>query len=294
MILATALLPCGCQSSSGAAARGGGGGDGGEGEPEPPDTPTPDDTVAREIEEADIVKYRDGFFYLANRYRGLRIIDARTIERPAIVGGVAMKGRGVELYADEGQAVVVSSADYFSCGGLPVSFEDETIAKDLLLPDYSGSRITAVDVTDPADPVEISHFDMDGFIVATRRVGEVIYAVGNFDGSAGSIDDNDGDPVGDDGGTAPPLADPPPPSSPGAAANVNAAGQAVATPTSPGGLPAEFSVAEAEPGGFIQVKAADGNLWTTLDGLPDAQLLSGTVSVSTDLEDGAFRGVVGV
>ena len=28
--------------------------------------------VAREIEEADIVKYDDGYLYLANRYRGLR------------------------------------------------------------------------------------------------------------------------------------------------------------------------------------------------------------------------------
>ncbi len=285
LLLGTALT--GCQTT--AAGGGGGGGDSkpapdGDGveDPEPPQ----DNEVLREIEEADIVKIQNGYFYLANRYRGLRIIDAQAIERPELVGGIDITGRGVEMYVDDDRAFVVTSADFFVCAGEPVSFEDAELASSLLEPDYSGSRITVADVSDPADPFEIAHFDMDGFITATRRVGEIIYAAGNYDGPASPGDDEastngastNGPP--DDGTDFASQTGPP--------ATVGDDGTATASATSPGGVYAEFSVSEATPGGTVQVTVTDGNVPGHFDGIPDGLALPATVTIDTDLEDGQY------
>ena len=144
------------------------------------DTDLRDETIVREIEEADIVKFDDGYFYLANRWTGLRIIDARTIERPLLAGRVPMQGRAVELFVDDERAFILSSADFFYCAGQPVGFEDDPAAPALTTPDYTGSRITVVDVSDKQAPAVVAEFDLDGFVSATRRVGDVIYAAGSF------------------------------------------------------------------------------------------------------------------
>ncbi|MFH0981930.1 MAG: beta-propeller domain-containing protein [Planctomycetota bacterium] len=152
----------------------------GGGSPGPSDdNEPPDDTLAREIEEADIVKFEDGYFYLANRWTGLRIIDARLIERPLPAGRVPMQGRAVELFVRDEHAFILSSADFFYCAGRPVGFDDDA-ASSLTTPDYQGSRITVVDVSDKQDPTLVAEFDLDGFVSATRRVGDVIYAAGSL------------------------------------------------------------------------------------------------------------------
>ena len=59
-------------------------------QPQDDQTPVKDNSaveIAREIEEADIVKILDGYFYLANPYKGLRIIDARTPGQAVLSGG---------------------------------------------------------------------------------------------------------------------------------------------------------------------------------------------------------------
>ena len=62
----------------------------GDSDTQPPDEAS--EAIFREIEEADIIKFEDGYFYLANRWTGLRIIDARTIERQAIQVSTRMWG----------------------------------------------------------------------------------------------------------------------------------------------------------------------------------------------------------
>ncbi|HUU84273.1 MAG TPA: beta-propeller domain-containing protein [Phycisphaerae bacterium] len=284
----------GCASATG----GGAGGEadiGGEGEGEV-EEPEPSDVV-REIEEADIVKFRDGYFYLANRYRGLVIVDARTIERPEIVGRVPMQGRAVELYADADRAYIVTSADFYRCAGSAVSFAEEEEVSALLNPGYDGSRITVVDITDPNNPVELNHFDLDGFTSGTRRVGDVIYAAGNLDvygsgppsgvGTSGSGDTPDGVVSTNGEGTIAP------PSSTGLAVMVDGTGAAVATATSPGGVTAEISLAGAVPGEVLQVTVADGNTRPGALGLPDDSLPI-TVSGGGDLTGGGYTAVVSV
>ena len=168
----------------------------GDSDTQPPDEAS--EAVFREIEEADIVKFEDGYFYLANRWTGLRIIDARTIERPLLAGRVTTQGRAVELFVRDEHAFMLSSADFFYCAGQPVGFEDDAAALALTTPDYAGSRITVVDVSDKQAPAVVAEFDLDGFVSATRRVGDVIYAAGSYrEDYVLPDDDHDADTNGD-------------------------------------------------------------------------------------------------
>jgi len=149
----------------------------------PPMPPNGDDNssdmaVAREIEEADIVKLEDGYFYLANTFTGLRIIDARDMHELVMVGGLPLGGRGVELFVRDDVAFVFTAADFLRCAGEPVGFDVQQFA-DAFVPEYEGSRLWVVDVSDKSAPSLVTQFDFDGFVTATRRVGDVIYVAGN-------------------------------------------------------------------------------------------------------------------
>jgi len=145
--------------------------------------------VAREIEEADIVKLQDGYFYVANPYTGLRIVDAKTIDQPQLKGRVPLGGRAVELFVLGDQAFVLSTADFLNCAGQTIGFE-EGIFDPQVLPDFSGSRLWVVDVSDKDNPEVMTTLDFDGFVTATRRVGDVIYAAGNGVFGGGESDQN--------------------------------------------------------------------------------------------------------
>jgi len=273
---AVLLVLGGCQAAS---SGGAGGAEGDSGDPA-------DQSIGREIEEADIVKYQSGYFYLANRYRGLRIIDARTIERAELVGGVSIQGRGVELIVDDGRAYVVTTADFYTCAGEPVSFDDAELANDYLHPDYEGSRLTVADVSDPAAPFELAHFDLEGYVTATRRVGEVLYAAGNM--LRGPESEDDAGDENDDGQDD----EPQPPSTTTAAVTVGEDGEAMTFAISPALVRGELSVSGADPEGFIQITVSDGDTQGTLAGIPGANAVSATVTADGDLADGAFTGVV--
>ncbi|MEP0846902.1 MAG: beta-propeller domain-containing protein [Phycisphaerae bacterium] len=138
----------------------------------------PEVDLAREIEEADIVKEIDGFFYLVNPYKGLRIIDARSLSAPILAGGLPLSGRGVELFVRDGRAYIFTAADFLWCAGEPVGFAQAEFG-GVIRPEFEGSRLWVVDVSDPQAPAILSQLDFDGFVSASRRVGDVLYAAGN-------------------------------------------------------------------------------------------------------------------
>jgi hypothetical protein len=144
-----------------------------------PDVDDPENVeIARELEEADIVKLEDGYFYLANAYTGLRIIDARSMTQPIMKGRVPLGGRAVELFVRNGLAYVFTSADLHRCAGQAVGFDEDM--QITVNPDFDGSRLWVIDVSDPDSPTLVSQIDLDGLITATRRVGDVIYAAGQI------------------------------------------------------------------------------------------------------------------
>lgn len=147
-------------------------------------TPTPNQTdMGREIEEADIVKEADGLFYIANPYKGLRIIDATDMTAPRLLGSLPTTGRGVELFVRDGVALLFTSADLFLCAGTPVGAQADTY-EQIISPDYDASRLWVIDVSDPTDPQLLDTLDLPGFMTGTRRVGDVVYIAGNIPGEA--------------------------------------------------------------------------------------------------------------
>jgi hypothetical protein len=154
--------------------------------------------IARELEEADIVKLVDGFFYVANPFTGLRIIDASDIDQPQLMGRVALGGRAVELFVRDDTVYVLASADALRCAGQAIGFEPGAF-DPLVLPEFSGSRLWIVDASDKSAPAVDGFVDFDGFVTATRRVGDVIYAAGNGFGDFASLVEVD-ESVGDGGG----------------------------------------------------------------------------------------------
>lgn len=135
--------------------------------------------VAREIEEADVVKVVGDKLYVLNRYRGLIIIDVGNPDAPAIVGALSLTGRGVEMYVVGGQVFALLSADVF----LPY-FEDSPVVDRAAptsfapVPDYDGSRLAIIDVSDPTSPTLEGKIDLAGYANDSRRVGNVIYVIG--------------------------------------------------------------------------------------------------------------------
>ena len=146
-------------------------------------------SVVREIEEADIVKVADGYLYVANPYTGLRIVDARDAQQPGLKGRVPLGGRAVELFARGDNVYVLTASDFLYCAGQTIGFE-EGIFDPQVVPDFRGTRLWVVDVSDKDEPVVASTVDIEGFVTASRRVGNVIYTAGN--GFFGDLGDEDG------------------------------------------------------------------------------------------------------
>lgn len=165
--------------------------------PTPEPTPPPDDdndvAIAREIEEADIIKLDGNYLYLSNPYTGLRIIDVTTIERPELLGSYPLGGRGVELFIRDDFAFIFTAADFNYCAGEAVGY-DEDVWSNVSQPDYSGTRLSVIDVSDKESPHLVGKATFNGFTVGTRRVGDVIYAAGRIASSVFVIAVNVADP----------------------------------------------------------------------------------------------------
>ncbi len=156
--------------------------------------------VARELEEADVVKLVDGVLYAANPYSGLRLIDVRDIDAPSLAGSLELGGRAVELLIRDDLAYIVTTADFFDCAGDPVGFSSQEFAAEIT-PDFDGSRLWIVDISDSAAPQLVSQLDIVGFVREARRVDNVLYLTGVLtldeadeqNGDGGGNDDGEGD-----------------------------------------------------------------------------------------------------
>ncbi len=119
----------------------------------------PTDPV-RQIEEADIVKRHGDYLYVLNSYRGLKIIDLSDMSNPRLLGSLAIVGRPEEMYVEGPNAYIVATKP-FSCQN-----------------NSGGGVLTVIDISEPGAPVRLTEFEFDGYVTASRRVGEVIYLVG--------------------------------------------------------------------------------------------------------------------
>lgn len=144
--------------------------------------------VARDIEEADVVKHVGDKIYLLNQYKGLVIVDVANPDAPKVLGSLDLRGRGVEMYVVGTQAFVVLSADFgyyypvvLDGGPRPAIGTDVAMMPAILppRPDYVGSQLAIIDVSNAAAPSTVDKINLVGFAEQSRRVGSIIYVAGS-------------------------------------------------------------------------------------------------------------------
>jgi hypothetical protein len=122
---------------------------------------------SRAVEEADIYARSGSTLLVLNAYRGLQLADLADLSHPRLLSRVPVVGTPVDLYLRGSTAFVVVT-DYFSY----VLAADGSGARP-----QRGSRVLAVDVADPAAPRVLASLAVDGQVLQTRIVGDVLYVV---------------------------------------------------------------------------------------------------------------------
>jgi len=121
----------------------------------------------RAVEEADIYRRDGALLYVLNAYRGLQVVDLADPAAPRLRSRLAVSGTPVDLYLRGSLALVVVS-DWFAY--------EPAVAGGAARP-VRGSRLLAVDLSDPDAPRLLSEQAVEGQVQATRIVGDVLYAV---------------------------------------------------------------------------------------------------------------------
>ncbi len=122
--------------------------------------------VPRTIEEADIYARLGTSLLVLNAYRGLQVVDLSDPAAPRLIGRVPVLGTPVDLYV-RGTTAFVLVSDAFAY----------VLAADGSTRPTRGSRLVAVDVSNPAAPAVIGELAIDGQVEESRLVGDVLYAV---------------------------------------------------------------------------------------------------------------------
>ena len=118
---------------------------------------------AREVVEPDIFRKVGDTLYILNQYRGLIAVDLDTM---AILSTVPTIGYPRDLYIVGNRAFVL------------VSHATDLRIEDGLIKQSIGSKLHIVDIADPAAPEVLGSAEIDGHIVDSRLVGNILYAVG--------------------------------------------------------------------------------------------------------------------
>lgn len=117
----------------------------------------------RTIVEPDIVRRDGNVLYVLNQFRGLTTVDLDTDE---VLDRLPFPGAPRDLYIEGDRAyVLVSNARDVSQDGTLIRVS-------------RSSRLYVLDITDPGAMAELGAFDIEGGIVDSRIVGDVLYVVG--------------------------------------------------------------------------------------------------------------------
>ncbi len=120
----------------------------------------------REIAESDIYYVSGDTLWLVNAYKGLISVDISNPSALKIVGRASFKGTPGEMYMKDNKAFILVSG---------VS-ENDGITDGYYYNRYV-SKLIVVDTADPAKPSVESTYEIKGYFVDSRMVGDVIYVV---------------------------------------------------------------------------------------------------------------------
>jgi hypothetical protein len=131
-------------------------------------------SAPRSITESDLYAVSGNTLYVLNTYRGLMVVDITNLASPNVIARVPIVGTPVGLYS-EGNTVYVIVSDYFFYG----YFDNWAGGMGYDSIPWVGSQVWAVDVSTPSSPVVLSTLPINGSIVDSRIVGNVLYVVSN-------------------------------------------------------------------------------------------------------------------
>ncbi|HRQ70678.1 MAG TPA: beta-propeller domain-containing protein [bacterium] len=137
---------------------------GNSGAPEDDENASGDD-AEREIVESDIYKVDGNTIWVVNRYKGLIAIDMKDPKALKVVGKAPFEGIPGEMYLSEGRAYILVT-------GLNGKDLDD---KEGYWGGRSMSKVIVVNTEQPSAPKVIGSYELDGTIVDSRQVGDVIY-----------------------------------------------------------------------------------------------------------------------
>jgi uncharacterized secreted protein with C-terminal beta-propeller domain len=116
----------------------------------------------REVIEPDVIRQDGHLLYILNQYRGLLLVD---LEDEVILWRIPTYGYPRDLYIRDGRAyVLVGNATEYTTEGNTVSFKVKT-------------RLYVIDTENIDGPAIVGSFDLEGDLVDSRLVGDVLYAV---------------------------------------------------------------------------------------------------------------------
>jgi hypothetical protein len=136
--------------------------------PAPPAAPAPEEE--RTIEEADIYRLEGATLFNLNYYRGLQVIDLSDLDHPRLIGRAPIFGYPREMYVRGTRAYVLVS-DYYAY------WREASVTAPVH--GFYGSQLRIVDVADPRRPLLLGGIDVEGEVVESRIVGDVLYLVAN-------------------------------------------------------------------------------------------------------------------
>jgi hypothetical protein len=119
-------------------------------------------TPQRAVQETDLYRLEGNRLYYLNAYRGLMVFDVSNVDQPKLLGRSAIYGSPVQMFVQNGIAVVVV-ADWYGAldNGTP----------------FHGSIVRGLDATNPAHITVLGEAKLGGWVQDTRIVGSVLYAV---------------------------------------------------------------------------------------------------------------------
>ncbi len=118
----------------------------------------------RAVVEPDVVRLEGDLLFVLNQYRGLSIVDLSG-SSPEMLGTAPTYGFPRDMYVRDDRAyVLVSNAFTYTQEGDTLDFEMHT-------------QLFVVDVSDPEQPEIVGRFNLEGDLVDSRLVGDVLYSV---------------------------------------------------------------------------------------------------------------------
>lgn len=131
--------------------------------------------ATRAVAEADIVQL-DGdrnWLYAVSRSGWLSVVDASQPRRLDLLGQAGVRGVPFEMYRRPGALLVMSNQAVRGDGSIQAPLPQD--ASPPAPQATGGALLTAIDLSDPANPKELGTFPLPGEIADSRIVGDVLY-----------------------------------------------------------------------------------------------------------------------